>query len=314
MSMHKSSMTMGTPAKKSIDWMKVLDKELVTDLDDMDLVGDAKAWEKCRRLCMTCDAEIWRAEEVHQEAKQKQQAEEVEKCQKEEEVCKMKLTCIIPAGIKKRSACRSCAKAKKRCKWLEVEMSVSRARASPWGGEHKKWAKKVANEDDDDEIIMLSSWKTKWQGGGESLEEITDQQWGELIQAVSTHMDMANGHLEQIASAVQSNSCKMQWHHLLMEGLVGQQQLLVLKLVKMASAAGSGGAKEVAEGQEEPQELQGEELGGQEGETQGVPGGALEGGLEDVPGNELGNGTGAEDGTEEDAQKRDKGKGKEKAL
>ncbi|KAG6326639.1 hypothetical protein ID866_12451, partial [Astraeus odoratus] len=38
-------------------------------------------------------------------------------------------------------------------------------------------------------------------------------------------MDVANGHLEQIASAVQSNGHKVQWHHLLMEGLVGQQQV-----------------------------------------------------------------------------------------
>ncbi|KAG6328224.1 hypothetical protein ID866_10864 [Astraeus odoratus] len=55
----------------------------------------------------------------------------------------------------------------------------------------------------------------------ETLKEITDQWWGELIQAVSTCMDVANSHLEWIASTVQSNSRKMQWHYMLMEGLVG---------------------------------------------------------------------------------------------
>ncbi|KAG6329057.1 hypothetical protein ID866_10032 [Astraeus odoratus] len=68
-------------------------------------------------------------------------------------------------------------------------------------------------------------------------------------------MDVANGHLERIVSAVWSNSCKMQWHHLLMEELVGQQQLLVLKLVKIASTTGSGGVREVIKDQEELQEL-----------------------------------------------------------
>ncbi|KAG6326482.1 hypothetical protein ID866_12606, partial [Astraeus odoratus] len=33
-------------------------------------------------------------------------------------------------------------------------------------------------------------------------------------------MDVANGHLERIASMAQSNGQKMQWHFLLMEGLV----------------------------------------------------------------------------------------------
>ncbi|KAG6327258.1 hypothetical protein ID866_11832 [Astraeus odoratus] len=161
----------------------------------------------------------------------------------------------------------------------------------------------------------MSGRKTKRQGGGKSLEEVTDHQWGELIQAVSTHMDVANGHLERIVSASQSNGQKMQWHHLLMEGLVGQQQLLVSKLVEMVSATGSGGAKEVAVDQEELKELQGEESGGQEGETEGVPGGAPEGELEYALGEEPENGAGAEDGAEtEGQQSKAKGKGKEKAL
>ncbi|KAG6326915.1 hypothetical protein ID866_12174 [Astraeus odoratus] len=63
----------------------------------------------------------------------------------------------------------------------------------------------------------------------------------------------------------------------------------------------------------ELQETQGEGLGGQE-ETEGVPGGVLEGEPEDAPGNEPGNSTGVEDGAGEEAQKKDKGKGKEKAL
>ncbi|KAG6326248.1 hypothetical protein ID866_12841, partial [Astraeus odoratus] len=105
---------------------------------------------------------------------------------------------------------------------------------SPRGGQKKKWVRKMANEDNNNEIIVLSSQKTKQQGGSESLEEITDQQWGGLIQAVSTCMDVANGHLERIASTAQSNGHKVQWHHLLMEGLVGQQQVLLSKLVEVA--------------------------------------------------------------------------------
>ncbi|KAG6326258.1 hypothetical protein ID866_12830, partial [Astraeus odoratus] len=91
---------------------------------------------------------------------------------------------------------------------------------SPRGRECKKWAKKVVDDDNDDDIVILSGQKTKRQGGGELLEEVTDRWWGELIQVVSTHMDVANGHLERIASMAQSNGQKMQWHFLLMEGLV----------------------------------------------------------------------------------------------
>ncbi|KAG6327300.1 hypothetical protein ID866_11790 [Astraeus odoratus] len=127
-------------------------------------------------------------------------------------------------------------------------------------------------------------------------------------------MDVANGHLEKIASMAQSNRQKMQCHYVLMEGLVGQQQVLLSKLVEITSAAGSGGSKEVIEDQEELKEPQGEESGGQEGDTEGVPGGALEGEPEDAPGNELEDSTGVEDGAGEEAQKKDKGKGKEKAL
>ncbi|KAG6326685.1 hypothetical protein ID866_12404 [Astraeus odoratus] len=285
MSMHKSSMTTGAPATKTVNWTEVPDEELATNIDDMDLVGNAKAWEKHRRLCMACDEEIQKTEKVQREAEeqeQKCQAEEAEKCWKEEE-------------LHYSSGCQE---------------EVGVAATSPQGREWKKQVKKAANDDDNNKIVILSSRKTKQQGGGETLEEVTDRQWGELIQAVSSCIDIANGHLEQIVSAAQSNGHKMQWHHLLMEGLVGQQQMLVSRLVKIASTAGSGGAREVVEGSEEPkepQEMQGEGLGGQEG-TEGVPGGALEGELEDVPGNEPENGTG------EEGQKRDKGKGKEKAL
>ncbi|KAG6326876.1 hypothetical protein ID866_12214 [Astraeus odoratus] len=103
-------------------------------------------------------------------------------------------------------------------------------------------------------------------------------------------MDIANGHLEKI------------------------QQVLLSKLVEITSTAGSGGSKEVIEDQEEPKEPQGEGSGGQNSDTEGVPGGALEGEPEDALGNELENGAGAEDGAGEEAQKKDKGKGKEKAL
>ncbi|KAG6329233.1 hypothetical protein ID866_9856, partial [Astraeus odoratus] len=176
---------------------------------------------------------------------------------------------------------------------------------SPRGRERKKWVKKAANDNDKNEIIVLSGWKNKQQGGGKTLKEVTNRQWGELIQVVSTCMDVANGHLEQIASTAQSNSCKVQWDHLLMEGLVGQQQVLLSKLVEVAGAAGSGGAREVVEDPEEPKgphRMQGEGSGGQE-ETEGVSGGVPEDEPEDVLGNELENGTGVEDGTEEEPQK-----------
>ncbi|KAG6328151.1 hypothetical protein ID866_10939 [Astraeus odoratus] len=198
MSMCKSSMIMGALATKVVDWMKVPDEELATDINNMDLVGNVKAQEKQRQMTAM----------------------------------------------------------------------------SPRDGQKKKQAKKAADDNKDDVIVILSGWKTKQQGGGKLLKEITDQWWGELIQAVSTHMDVANGHLEWIVSTAQSNGWKMQWHFLLMEGLVGQQQLLVLKLVEMVSTAGSGRAKEVIEDQGELQEPQGGESGGQE-EIQGVPGGVL---------------------------------------
>ncbi|KAG6328927.1 hypothetical protein ID866_10162 [Astraeus odoratus] len=306
---------------KTADWTKVPDEELVTNINNTDLVGNVKAWEKHRRLHAACYAEIWKAEEQEWKC----QAEEVEKCQKEELLLQrpengsgqIQKSRQAGAGqmhlcIKKRLACGSCTKAKERSEWPKVEMAVIRVATSPRGREQKKQEKKV-DDDDDNDVVILSSQKTRWQGGGKMLEEISDQRWGELIQAVSTCMDMTNGHLEWIASMSQSNCWKMQWHHL-MEGLVGQQQMLILKLVKMSGAARSGGATGVAEGQEELKELQGEESGGWEDETEGVPGGAPEGELEDAPGNEPGNGTGAEDGTGEEAQRKDKGKGKEKAL
>ncbi|KAG6329668.1 hypothetical protein ID866_9419 [Astraeus odoratus] len=89
--------------------------------------------------------------------------------------------------------------------------------------------------------------------------------------------------------------------------------MLISKLVKILGAAGSERGKEVVRGSEELQEMQGEGLGGQE-ETEGIPGGVPEDEPEDVLANELEDGTGAEDGIKEEAQKKDKGKGKEKTL
>ncbi|KAG6329603.1 hypothetical protein ID866_9486 [Astraeus odoratus] len=179
----------------------------------------------------------------------------------------------------------------------------------------QEMAKKVVDDNKDDDIVILSGQKTKWQGGGETLEGISNQQWEELIQAVSSCMDIANSHLEKIASAAQSNGCKMQCHYMLMEGLGGQQQMLLSRLVEITSTAGSGGSKEVAEGQEELREPQGEGLGGQEGEIQGVPEGVPEGEPEDALGDESENGAGAEDGTgEENPQEETQGKGKERAI
>ncbi|KAG6328513.1 hypothetical protein ID866_10576 [Astraeus odoratus] len=309
MSTHKSSTITGTLAMKTVNWTKVLDEELATDIDDMDSVGDAKAQEKCRRMCVACDAEIQKAEEL-QLKRPRNSSGRTQRLRQ--------AGVSIPAGIKKRSACGSCMKAKEWCKWLEVGLMTSRVATSPRGGEHKKQAKKVADDDNDNEIVILSGWKTKWQGGSEMLEEVTNQQWGELIQAVSLCMDIANGHLEWIASTSQSNSQKMQWHYMLMEGLVGQQQMLLSRLVEISGATGSEGAGEVIKDPEEPkelQEMQGEGLGGQDSDTEGVPGEVLEGELEDVLGNEPEDGTGAEDGAgEEGQQSKAKDKGKEKAL
>ncbi|KAG6326789.1 hypothetical protein ID866_12301 [Astraeus odoratus] len=198
MSMCKSSMTMGTLAVKGIDWMKVPDKELATDLDDMDLVGNAKAPEKHRRLCAACDTEIQRAEEVHQEAEErewKHQAEEVEKHQKEEEVRQREEA----EKEKKRKA-----EERKQGKWelgkcvhmYQMHEAGAYMHHTNWGQEvfgmwvmcegqgmmeHKKQVKKVADNNDDDEIVILSGQKTKWQGGSKMLEEISNQWWGELI-------------------------------------------------------------------------------------------------------------------------------------
>ncbi|KAG6327078.1 hypothetical protein ID866_12011 [Astraeus odoratus] len=256
MSTRKSSMIAGALAEKSIDWTKVPDEELATNINNTDSAEEA---EKC-----------WKEEEArHQreaEAEQKWEAEKVKRAaaagarKQQQADSEAQVSGSWATGVKKRSACGSCMKAKEWCEWPKVEMTASRARMSPRGGEHKKWAKKVANKDDEDE----------------------------------------------------SNRRKMQQHYMLMEGLVGQQQMLLFKLVKMASDAGSGRAKEVVKGQEEPQEPQGEGSGGQE-ETEGVPGGVPGNELGNALGNELENGTGAEDGTEEEAQK-DKGKGKEKDL
>ncbi|KAG6328363.1 hypothetical protein ID866_10726 [Astraeus odoratus] len=316
----------GCPAKKTVDWMGVPDKELETDLDETDLVGDAKAQEKCRRLCMAHDKEIQKAEKAHWEAEEqewKHQAEEVEKCQKEEEERHQR---EAEAEQKWKDEQRKQATAAEARKWQQADSEAQASRswvnasaciqsctkAKECCGEHKKWAKKADN-DNDNEIVILSGQKTKQQGGSEMLEEISNQWWGELIQAVSSCMDVANGHLEWIVSVLQSNRQKVQHHYMLMEGLVGQQQMLLSRLVKITSAAGSGGSQEVVKGSEEPKEPQGEESGGQE-EIQGVPGGVLGDEPEDALGNEPENGAGAEDGAGEEAQKKDKGKGKERAI
>ncbi|KAG6327088.1 hypothetical protein ID866_12001 [Astraeus odoratus] len=286
MSMHKSSTITGALAKKIVNWTKVLDEELATDIDDTDSAEEAeKCWKEEERQQKEAEAEQkWKDEE------RKRGASTAAEARKRQRVCKTGAFMPHTNGGQEMFSVR-----------VVREGQGMLAGTSPRGGECKKRVKKVADEDEDedDKIIVLSGWKTKWQGGGEMLEEITDRQWGELIQAVSSHMDVANSHLEKIASAVQSNGHKVQWHHLLMEGLVGQQQVLLSKLVEMAGAAGSGGAKGTTEGQEEPKEPQGEESGGQDGKTEGAPG---EG---------LGDGTG---GGGPESKAKDKGKGKEKAL
>ncbi|KAG6326689.1 hypothetical protein ID866_12400 [Astraeus odoratus] len=297
MSTCKSSTITGALAKKTVDWMEVPDKELATDLDDTDSVEEA---ERCQK----------------EEERQQKEAEAEQKWKDE------KAKRATAAEARKQQRADSEAQVSGSRTNASVCISGCQEKVGVWvvcegqrEMEHKKWVKKAADDDDDDEIVILSSQKAKWQGGGETLEEITNRRWGKLIQVVSTHMDVANGHLERIASTAQSNSHKVQWHHLLMEGLVGQQQVLLSKLVEGVGATGSGGAGEVIEDSEElkeMQETQGEGLGGQE-EMQGVPGGVPEDALEDVPGNGPENGTGAEDGAEEEAQK-DKGKGKEKAT
>ncbi|KAG6327218.1 hypothetical protein ID866_11871 [Astraeus odoratus] len=281
MSTCKSSMVMGALAEKSINWTKVPDEELATDLDDTDLVGDAKAQEKHRRLCMAHNTEIRRAEGA----------------------CKQKPgECVCMYQMLEARAYVHHTDQGQEAFGMQVmhEGQGTIGAMSPRGGDHKKWVKKVADKDEDNEIVILSGRKTRRQGGGKALEKITDRWWGELIQAVSSHMDIANGHLEKIASTAQSNRQKMQCHYMLMEGLVSQQQVLLSKLVEITSTAGSRESKEVIKGQKEPRELQEEELGGQEGDTEGAPGGAPEGEPEDAPGNELENGAGVEDGVGEE--------------
>ncbi|KAG6327098.1 hypothetical protein ID866_11991 [Astraeus odoratus] len=210
---------MGTLAAKTVDWTKVPDEELVTNIDDMDLAEEA---EKC-----------WKEEEErHQKEAEAEQKEEAKKAKQ-----------------------ATAAEARKQ-QWVDSEAQASRS-----------------------QMNIVS-------------------------------------HLEKIVGTSQSNGQKMQCHYMLMEGLVGQQQMLLSRLVEIVSATGSGGMREVVEGTEELkelQEMQGEGLGGQE-ETEGVPGGAPEDEPEDAPGNEPENGAGVEDGTGEEAQKKDKGKGKEKAT
>ncbi|KAG6329865.1 hypothetical protein ID866_9225 [Astraeus odoratus] len=275
MSTCKSSTAMGTLAKKTVDWMEVPDKELVTDLDNMDLKeaeAEQKQKQEAKEMKQAAAAEARKWQWADSEAQASRSWTNMSICIR---CTRLRLTCSIPVGVKKRSAYGSCAKAKERC------------------GEHKKWAKKAAGDNNDNnKIVILSGWKIKWQGG------------------VSSCMDVANSHLEKIVSMSQSNGQKMQQHFLLMEGLVGQQQMLVSKLVEMSGAAGSRGVKEVAKGQEEPKELQGGESGGQEDETEDVLGEGPEG----VPENGPGDGSGVEDGTEENPQEKTQGKGKERAI
>ncbi|KAG6327255.1 hypothetical protein ID866_11833 [Astraeus odoratus] len=177
MSMCRSSTITGAPAEKSIDWTKVPDEELATDLDDTDLVGDAKAQEKHRRLCAAEEVEKRQKEEEERqqreaEAEQKQEAEKAKRATAAEARKWQRADSEAQASGSwtNVSICiRLCAKAKERCEW-----TASRARMSPQAGEHKKQAKKVADGDDDDEIVILSSQKTSRQGGGKTLKEITN--------------------------------------------------------------------------------------------------------------------------------------------
>ncbi|KAG6327045.1 hypothetical protein ID866_12044 [Astraeus odoratus] len=222
MSTCKSSTTMGALAVKTVNWTKVLDEELVTDIDDTDLVEEVEQCQKDKEVRHQREAEEqkWEAEKVKQataaEARKQQQADS------EVQVHKTMAELHHTSGHQEKVGM-----------WIMCEDQGE-------GRERKKRMKK-ADGDDDDEVVILSGQKTKQQGGGKSLKEISDQQWGELIQAVSSRMDIANSHLEKIVSVAQSNGWKMQWHFLLMEGLVSQQQMLVSKLVKIAGAAGSGG-------------------------------------------------------------------------
>ncbi|KAG6329021.1 hypothetical protein ID866_10068 [Astraeus odoratus] len=276
MSTHKSSMIMGAAAEKIVDWTKVPDEELATNIDNTDSVGDAKSQEKHRRLHMACDTEIWRVEEAHQEAEEqewKHQAEEVEKCWKEEEERHQKEAEEQKQEAKK--VCKAGVFVPHTNRGQEM-FSMQVMHEGQGMLEHKKWAKKAADNNNNDKIIMLSGQKTKWQGG----------------------------------SHIQPHGCGQRPPR-----EDSQQQVLLSKLVKIASTAGSGGSKEVVKDPEELkelQEMQGEESGGQEEEIQVVPGGALGDEPEDVLGNEPENGTGEEDGTgEEGQQSKAKGKGKE---
>ncbi|KAG6327153.1 hypothetical protein ID866_11936, partial [Astraeus odoratus] len=203
---------MGAPAVKTVDWMKVLDEELVTDIDDTDLVEEVEQCQKDKEVRHQRKAEEqkWEAEKVKQaaaaEARKRQQADS------EVQVHKTMAELHHTSGHQEKVGMQ-----------IMCEDQGEVVAMSPQGGERKKRMKKV-DGDDDDEVVILSGQKTKQQGGGKSLKEISNQRWGELIQAVSSCMDIANSHLEKIVSAAQSNGQKMQWHFLLMEGLVLQGQ------------------------------------------------------------------------------------------
>ncbi|KAG6328217.1 hypothetical protein ID866_10872 [Astraeus odoratus] len=236
MSMCKSSMVMGTLAEKSIDWTKVPDEELATDIDDMDSRYKGPKRHNKR---------------LNGSARWKRQKN---------------------AGRRRRRGVR---------------------------GKQKQEAKKARQG------ASAAAEARKWQQADSEAQ--ASRSWMNVSACVS-------GHQEKVSVWVMHEGQRViQWPPG-EDRLVGQQQVLLSKLVEIASTAGSRGSKEVIEDQEELKEPQGEESGGQEGDTEGVPGGVPEGELEDVLGNEPEDGTGAEDGTGEEAQKKDKGKGKEKAL
>ncbi|KAG6328418.1 hypothetical protein ID866_10671 [Astraeus odoratus] len=259
--MCKSSTIMDAPAKKIVDWTKVLDEELVTDIDNTDLryreqrKRDEKPKGSARQKRQK-NARRRRRQDIREKQKWKDKERKQGACLHYAEVGKQELgKCIHMYQMHKAGAYVH------HTDWGQEAFGVWVMCKGQGMMEHKKWVKKAADKDEDDKIIILSGWNTKWQGGD---SEHGTEQWEEDAMTPPAH-----------------------------------------------GGAGRSAAGAVVE---ELQEPQGEESGGQEGDTEGVPGGVLEGEPEEVLGNELEDGAGAEDGTEEDAQKRDKGKGKGKAL
>jgi hypothetical protein len=136
--------------------------------------------------------------------------EDVPKCAR---CARLDLVCRVPPGLKKKMACSGCAKVKEKCEWPEAGATgSSKGKAGmtlPRGGEKKKQVRslkaRVEDEvDKDDEIKVevtgmrgrdVSEARGSW-----SLVEVVDRRLGELIDMVTSRLDVTNNQLWEMAS------------------------------------------------------------------------------------------------------------------